>query len=104
VKSIRERSQHLAEIAADAGAVEPPHTGEGGGHGSIGRCPIVIAATTLKLKDVPGGEQVDVKAKVAADVPKLQAEAKERAAKFQLPAAPSAGGAASAAPSPSAPH
>ena len=89
-KSIRERTQHLLEIAGDAGATEPPHTGEGGGHGSIGRCPIVITGTTLKAKDVPGGSQVDVKSKVAADVAKLQAEAKERAAKFQLPnAAPS---------------
>ncbi len=83
-KSIRERSQHLAEVANDAGT-EPPHSGEGGGHGSIGRCPVVVYGTTLKVKDVPGGSQVDVKAKKAADVPKLQAEAKERAAKFQLP-------------------
>ena len=101
VKSIRERSKHLADIADDAGAaVEPPHTGEGGGHGSIGRCPVVVTNTTLKVKDIPGGSQLDVKANVAADVPKLQAEAKERAAKFQLPAAPSASGSAGA----SAPH
>jgi TusA-related sulfurtransferase len=88
--SIRERTKHLAEIAADGGIVEPPHTGEGGGHGSIGRCPIVVTNTTLKVKDVPGGTQVDVKAKAAGDVPKLQAEAKERAAKFQLATTPSA--------------
>jgi TusA-related sulfurtransferase len=104
VKSIRERSRHLAEIADDAGAaVEPPHTGEGGGHGSIGRCPVVVTNTTLKVKDIPGGAQVDVKAKTAADVPKLQAEAKERAAKFQLPS-PAASGSASAAPGASAAH
>jgi TusA-related sulfurtransferase len=99
VKSIRERSQHLAEVAGDAGpAVEPPHTGEGGGHGSIGRCPIVVTNTTLKVKDIAGGAQIDVKANVPADVPKLQAESKERAAKFQLP--PSASGSTGAA----APH
>ncbi len=93
VKSIRERSAHLAEVADDAGAaVEPPHTGEGGGHGSIGRCPVVVTNTTLKVKDIPGGSQIDVKANAPADVPKLQAEAKERAAKFQLPVAPSASG------------
>jgi TusA-related sulfurtransferase len=91
VKSIRERSKHLAEVADDAGAaVEPPHTGEGGGHGSIGRCPVVVTGTTLTVKDVPGGAQIAVKAKVPADVPKLQAESKERAAKFQLPPSPSA--------------
>jgi TusA-related sulfurtransferase len=86
VKSIRERSKHLAEIAnaADAGTAEPPHTGEGGGGGGIGRCPVVVKATTLKVKDVPGGSQVDVKAKSVTEVAKLQAEAKERAAKFQL--------------------
>ncbi len=96
VASIRERTKKLAEIAADGGVGESPHTGEGGGHGSIGRCPVVITATTLKIKDIPGGSQVDVKAKTPADVPKLQTEAKERAAKFQLPAAPSASGSAAA--------
>lgn len=100
VKSIRERTQRLAEIAADGGMTEPPHTGEGGGHGSIGRCPVVVTDTTLKIKDVPGGSQVDVKAKSAADVPKLQVETKERAAKFQLPA----NDAGAAAPAGSAPH
>jgi len=86
MKSIRERAKHLEEVADDAGAaVEPPHTGEGGGHGSIGRCPVVVTNTTLKVKDIPGGSQIDVKANVAADVPKLQDETKERAAKFQLP-------------------
>jgi TusA-related sulfurtransferase len=99
VKSIRDRSKHLAEVANspdDGGAMT--HTGEGGGGGGLGRCPVVVKDTTLKVKDVPGGSQVDVKAKAAADVPKLQAEAKERAAKFQLPNGPGDGG-ASAAPS-----
>lgn len=96
VKSIRERVSHLLEIAKtpDAG---PTHTGEGGGHGSIGRCPIVLKDTTLASKDVPGGSQVDVKAKAAGDVKKLQDEAIERAKKFQLPPL-----AASGAPSGSA--
>lgn len=95
-QSIRERSTHLAEIAGDAGA-EPAHTGEGGGRGSIGRCPVVVTATTIKVKDVPGGSQVDVKARSAAEVPRLQAEARERVAKFQLGAdggAPAPGGSA----------
>jgi TusA-related sulfurtransferase len=100
-KSIRERVSHLLEIAKgeDSGAAATTHTGEGGGGGSIGRCPVVMKDTTLTAKDVPNGSQVDVKPKVAADVKKLQDEAKERAAKFQLPA----GGSASATPPASAP-
>lgn len=95
--AIRERVKHLVEVSKseDGGAAVASHTGEGGGGGSIGRCPIVIKDTSLTTKDVPGGSQVDVKAKTPADVTKLQAEAKERAAKFQLPAP----GGASAAPS-----
>jgi TusA-related sulfurtransferase len=86
-KSIRERVEHLVEIAKspDAGEGAPSHTGEGGGGGGIGRCPVVVQDTKLLAKDIPGGSQVDMKAKSAAEVGKLQAEAKERAAKFQLP-------------------
>lgn len=109
VKYIRDRSKHLAEIAdsmadagADASAAMASHTGEGGGGGGIGRCPIVVRDTSIKVKDVPGGSQVDVKAKSAAGVPALQKEATERAAKFQLPGAPAASGSASAKPAPSA--
>jgi TusA-related sulfurtransferase len=98
---IRLRAKHLAEIAdEDAGAAAiPTHTGEGGGGGSVGRCPVVIKDTTIKVKDIQGGSQIDVKAKTKADVAKLQAETKERAAKFQLPGA---AGSASATPAPSA--
>lgn len=113
VKAIRERSAHLAEVAngpADAGAqgaTNPAiasHTGEGGGGGGIGRCPVVVKDTTLKVKDVTGGSEIDVKAKSAASVPRLQKEVSERAEKFQLPGAASAAGSASAAPAPSASH
>jgi TusA-related sulfurtransferase len=94
-KSIRERVAHLVEIAKpDAGG--PSHTGEGGGHGSIGRCPIVLKETTLTAKDVPGGSQVEVKAKSAAGVKELQDEAKERAEKFQLTGVPAGAASASA--------
>ncbi len=109
VKAIRDRSKHLAEIAdamadagADASAAMASHTGEGGGGGGIGRCPVVVRDTTIKVKDVTGGSQIDVKAKNAAGVGPLQKEAVERAAKFQLPAAPSASGSAAPAHAPSA--
>jgi TusA-related sulfurtransferase len=103
-KSIRERVAHLIEISrnpeAGAAAAAVTHTGEGGGGGSIGRCPVVLQDTSLTAKDIPGGSQVDVKADKAAGVAALQAEAKERVAKFQLPAAGASG---SAAPAGSAP-
>jgi TusA-related sulfurtransferase len=93
---IRVRAKHLAEIAAeDAGAAAPTHTGEGGGGGNVGRCPVVLKDTTIKVKDIQGGTQIDVKPKAKADVAKLQDETKERAAKFQLPGA---AGSASATP------
>lgn len=107
VKAIRDRSKHLEEIAdtgdagADAAAAMASHTGEGGGGGGIGRCPVVVRDTTIKVKDVTGGSQIDVKAKSTAGVPALQKEATERAAKFQL-GAPSASGSASAKPAPGA--
>lgn len=111
VKAIRDRSNHLAEIAngaADGGAMAVTHTGEGGGGGGLGRCPVVVRDTSIKVKDVPGGSQIDVKAKSAAGVTPLQKEAVERAAKFQLPGAPAASGSASAGaapkPAPSASH
>lgn len=97
-KSIRERVAHLIEISknpeAGAAAAAATHTGDGGGGGSIGRCPVVLQDTSLTAKDIPGGSQVDVKADAAPGVATLQAEAKERAAKFQLPAAGASGSAA----------
>ena len=97
-RSIRERVAHLVEVSKnpEGGAAAVSHTGEGGGGGSIGRCPVVLQDTVLTAKDVPNGSQVDVKAEVATGVATLQAEAKERAAKFQLPA-PGASGSASPA-------
>lgn len=98
---IRRRAKHLAEIAAEdagAGVTMPSHTGTGGGGGNVGRCPVVLKDTSVKVKDVPGGTEIDVKAKSAGDVPKLQAETQERAAKFQLPD----GGASPIPPAPSA--
>ena len=101
-KAIRDRARHLADVSktedGDAGAVT--HTGEGGGGGNVGRCPVVLKDTTITAKDVPGGSQLDVKAKGAAGVTALQEETKERAEKFQLPAAPSG----SAAPGPAPSH
>jgi TusA-related sulfurtransferase len=95
--AIRERTKHLVDIskAPDGGAAAMSHTGEGGGGGGIGRCPVVLKDTTIVAKDVAGGSQVDVKAKTAADIPKLQEETKERAAKFQLPSGAPSGAPAS---------
>ena len=98
-KAIRDRAKHLVDVSkSEDGGTAMTHTGEGGGGGNVGRCPIVIKDTTITAKDVPGGSQLEVKAKSAADVTALQAETKDRAEKFQLstPGAPSASGGAPA--------
>jgi TusA-related sulfurtransferase len=101
-KAIRDRSKHLVDISkTEEGGAAMTHTGEGGGGGGVGRCPVVLTDTTIAAKDVPGGSQLDVKAKAATAVTALQKETKERAEKFQLPAAPSGSAAPGPGPAPS---
>lgn len=81
VDDIRTRAKHAADVAkvADAGKVE--HSGSGTGGGGLGRCPIVVEGdTTVDVKEIPGGVEVEVKSK--KDVAALQKEAKLRAANF----------------------
>ncbi|HTR49518.1 MAG TPA: hypothetical protein VMJ10_02360 [Kofleriaceae bacterium] len=49
-----------------------PHTGEHGGPGSIGYCPIIHADTTVTYAAIPGGVRVHVAARHPLDVPALQ--------------------------------
>lgn len=80
-KEIRERAAKLVEASKkDPSSVE--HRGDGSGGGGFGRCPVVLKDTSVSAKDVPGGSEVTVKPKAAADVPALEKEAKERAAKL----------------------
>jgi hypothetical protein len=81
VAEIRSRAKHTADVAKKTDKPKAEHTGEGTGGGGIGRCPIVVEGdTTVDVKDVEGGVEVDVKAK--KDVAALQKEAKARAASF----------------------
>lgn len=101
-KEIRARAKFLLEAAShDGGAIV--HSGSGTGGGGLGRCPIVVKDTTVGSKDVPGGAEFTVKAKKAADVGKLQKEARDRATNFAAQQGAAPGASASAAPSASAP-
>jgi hypothetical protein len=81
VAEIRERAKHAAEVAKKGEGAKVEHTGEGTGGGGIGRCPIVVEGdTTVSVKEIDSGVEVDVKTK--KDVPALQKEAKARAEFF----------------------
>lgn len=79
VAEIRARAKHTADVAkqgADGGKVE--HSGGGTGGGGYGRCPIVVEGdTTVDVKEIAGGVEVEVKTK--KDVAALQKEVKARA-------------------------
>jgi hypothetical protein len=95
VAEIRSRAKHTADVAKKADATKIEHTGEGTGGGGLGRCPIVVEGdTTVEIKEIEGGVEVDVKSK--KDAAALQKEAKARAANF------ASGGAAAPAPTGSA--
>jgi hypothetical protein len=81
IADIRARARHTAEVAkrAEAGKIE--HSGQGTGGGGLGRCPVVVEGdTTVDVKDIEGGVEVEVKTK--KDVAALQKEVKSRAASF----------------------
>jgi hypothetical protein len=81
VGEIRTRAKHTANVAKIADAGKPEHSGEGTGGGGIGRCPIVVEGdTTVDVKEIEGGVEVEVKTK--KDVAALQKEAKLRAGNF----------------------
>lgn len=78
---IRTRAKHLADVAKKTDASKIEHTGQGTGGGGLGRCPIVVEGdTTVDVKEIEGGVEVDVKSK--KDASALQKEAKARAANF----------------------
>jgi hypothetical protein len=82
VAEIRSRAKHSAEIAKKGEPAKVEHSGGGTGGGGLGRCPIVVEGdTTVDVKDITGGVEVEVKTK--KDVAELQKETKLRAAGFQ---------------------
>ena len=80
-KEVRERAAFLV----DASKKDPSsavHKGDGSGGGGFGRCPVVLKDTSVEAKDVPGGSELTVKPKNAADLAALEKEANERLAKI----------------------
>jgi hypothetical protein len=81
VKDIRDRAKHTADVAKMAEPPKVEHNSEGKGGGGLGRCPVVVEGdTTVDVKDVDNGVEINVKAK--KDVAALQKEAKLRAGNF----------------------
>lgn len=84
VDEIRTRARHTADVAKKETSNAGRHTGEGSGGGGVGRCPIVVEGdTTVTVRDVTGGVEVDVS--TTKDVAALQKEAKDRAELFARP-------------------
>jgi TusA-related sulfurtransferase len=102
VKDIRARAKHLVEAAKkDPKAVKHDGTGEGGG--GLGRCPVVLRETKVEAKEVAGGAEISVIAEKPDYAEKIVKEARERAEKFAVGAAPAPSGSASAGPAEGAP-
>jgi TusA-related sulfurtransferase len=76
---IKERAKTIAERAKGENT-KPQHSGQGGGGGVMGRCPIVLGGTDVKVEDAPGGSKFTVTAKDKAEVDWLRRETKERQA------------------------
>ena len=77
VAEIRKRAMHLAKASA-AKADEVKHTGEGTG-GGLGKCPIVLAGTSVKAEDVDKGTKVTVTPSDATKLDSVLKMATERA-------------------------
>ncbi len=69
-REIRARAARQAMLPRLSAA--PRHSGEHGGPGTIGWCPVVHEGTIITPVDVPGGVIIHVQARTAGDVPALQ--------------------------------
>lgn len=69
-REIRERAKRQAMLPRLSAA--PRHSGEHGGPGTIGWCPVVHEATIITSSDVAGGVVIHVQARTADGVPALQ--------------------------------
>jgi hypothetical protein len=83
---IRDRGKTIAERAkGEAGKQQ--HSGQGGGGGIMGKCPVVLGGTDVKVEETDGGSKITVTAKDKAEVDWLRRETKERLAALEGPAA-----------------
>ncbi len=83
-EDIRARAKTIVERAKGE-STKPQHSGQGGGGGVMGRCPIVLGGTEVKVEDTEGGSKFTVTAKDAAEVDWLRRETKERLAVLEEP-------------------
>lgn len=75
-REIVARARHASDGAPDPAAL--PHTGEHGGPGDVGHCPIVHNGTTVTVTEIGGGVRVVVMADDPAKLDALIAETRER--------------------------
>lgn len=85
-EDIRTRTKSIIERATGE-STKPQHSGKGGGGGVMGRCPIVLGGTDVKVEEVEGGSKFTVTAKDAAEVDWVRRETKERLAVLEEPGA-----------------
>lgn len=79
---IKARAKTIAERAKGE-STKPQHSGQGGGGGVMGRCPIVLGGTDVKVEDAQGGSKFTVTSKDKAEVDWLRRETKERQAALE---------------------
>ncbi len=90
ISSIRDRAKWVDEKArGEVGKIQ--HTGEGGGGGVLGRCPVVLKGTDVKVEDVEGGTKVTMQVVDAKEVDWLRREVRERQTKLAEPGASAQG-------------
>jgi hypothetical protein len=77
VADVRARARFLSDAARSTTSTVK-HTGRGEGGGIFGRCPVVMRETQVDVTDVPGGAQILVRPKDAAQLDWLRRETRER--------------------------
>lgn len=88
--TIRERAKWVKERArAESGKTQ--HTGEGGGGGVLGRCPVVLKATKVAVEETPGGSKFTIEPADTKELDWLRREVRERQAKLAEPGGDEAG-------------
>lgn len=78
-RAILERARLHEHLGAPTG-LAAPHSGQHGGPGLDGHCPIIHVGTTVSVAEIFGGARITVSATDAAAVPRLQHDIRERLA------------------------
>lgn len=88
ISAIQARAKDVEAHAKDD-AAQKPHSGQGGGAGQMGRCPVVVNDTSVTVAITDKGATFTIEPKNAKEVEWLRREAKERLA--QMPGASAKG-------------